>query len=76
MIFVLIFLNTLLHFSPCSGLEITSYSKYPEDTSFMNFLSAAIEQYKTFKKEHMLYNKYSHTGNIIPATPPSLKRTI
>ena len=39
--------------SPCSGLIITSYSRYSPDKSFETYLSKALEQYRIFKR---IYN--------------------
>ena len=56
--FALIFLISIhiTFFSPCSGLIVTSYSKFSPDKSFETYLSKAIEQYKMFKKMFVVDN--------------------
>ena len=46
----------LFIFSPCSGLIVTSFTKYAPDDSFETNMLKAIEQYKSFKKMYIVDN--------------------
>ena len=67
-----------LCFSPCTGLIITSYAKYPQDESYKIFLSKTLEQYKKYRKNYVIdestkkfipgkahTHHYSYRGNVV-----------
>ena len=47
----------IITLSPCSGLIVTSYSRYLPDKSFETYLSKELEQYKEFKKFSIVDDK-------------------
>ena len=49
----LITTNTL-HFSPCSGLVVSSYSKNLPDKSFISQYSQSIDMYKKYKQMYIV----------------------
>ena len=55
--FEILFLNVIEYcftFSLCSGLIVTSYSKYTPDNSYKRVMSKTIQQYKDFKNIHVV----------------------
>ena len=66
----------LSHFSPCSGLVVSGYSKGPTDESWMNYFSQSIEPYKKFRKMYTVDKTGAFKGNQYTTEPFKTKHKL